>query len=169
SGEGASRIKATTLGNAGGTLASNGELALLAQVLDNRAGRIQHAGSGQLQVSAKTLLGNGGSVLSNGSFALDGANLDLTAATTSARRVDITADTLTTAGGTLTATGEDALRLRVQGVLDNRGGTLAGNGVLDLTAQQLINAQGTLQGAGAGHSTLAIGQALDNQKGRILL
>lgn len=169
SGEGASRIKATTLGNAGGTLASNGDLALLAQVLDNRAGRIQHAGSGQLQVSAKTLLGNGGSVLSNGSFALDGANLDLTAATTSARRVDITADTLTTSGGTLTATGEDALRLRVQGVLDNRGGSLASNGALAVTAQQLINAQGTLQGAGAGHSTLAIGQALDNQKGRILL
>lgn len=169
SGEGASRIKATTLGNAGGTLASNGDLALLAQALDNRAGRIQHAGSGQLQVSAKTLLGNGGSVLSNGSFALDGANLDLTAATTSARRVDITADTLTTAGGTLTATGEDALRLRVQGVLDNRGGSLASNGALAVTAQQLINAQGTLQGAGSGHSTLAIGQALDNQKGRILL
>ncbi|WP_164261295.1 hemagglutinin repeat-containing protein [Stenotrophomonas maltophilia] len=169
SGEGASRIKARTLGNAGGTLASNGDLALLAQALDNRAGRIQHAGSGQLQVSAKTLLGNGGSVLSNGSFALDGANLDLTAATTSARRVDITADTLTTAGGTLTATGEDALRLRVQGVLDNRGGSLASNGALAVTAQQLINAQGTLQGAGAGHSTLAIGQALDNQKGRILL
>lgn len=169
SGEGASRIKATTLGNAGGTLASNGDLALLAQALDNRAGRIQHAGSGQLQVSAKTLLGNGGSVLSNGSFALDGANLDLTAATTSARRVDITADTLTTAGGTLTATGEDALRLRVQGVLDNRGGSLASNGALDVSAQQLINAQGTLQGAGSGHSTLATGQALDNQKGRILL
>ncbi|WP_241895082.1 filamentous hemagglutinin N-terminal domain-containing protein [Stenotrophomonas maltophilia] len=169
SGEGASRIKATTLGNAGGTLASNGDLALLAQALDNRAGRIQHAGSGQLQVSAKTLLGNGGSVLSNGSFALDGANLDLTAATTSARRIDIIADTLTTAGGTLTATGEDALRLRVQGVLDNRGGSLASNGALAVTAQQLINAQGTLQGAGAGHSTLAIGQALDNQKGRILL
>ncbi|MCU1158137.1 hemagglutinin repeat-containing protein [Stenotrophomonas maltophilia] len=169
SGEGASRIKATTLGNAGGTLASNGDLALLAQALDNRAGRIQHAGSGQLQVSAKTLLGNGGSVLSNGSFALDGANLDLTAATTSARRVDITADTLTTSGGTLTATGEDALRLRVQGVLDNRGGSLASNGALDVSAQQLINAQGTLQGAGSGHSTLAIGQALDNQKGRILL
>ncbi|MFB5205960.1 hemagglutinin repeat-containing protein [Stenotrophomonas sp. 3diitr2024] len=169
SGEGASRIKATTLGNAGGTLASNGDLALLAQALDNRAGRIQHAGSGQLQVSAKTLLGNGGSVLSNGSFALDGANLDLTAATTSARRVDITADTLTTSGGTLTATGEDALRLRVQGVLDNSGGSLASNGALDVSAQQLINAQGTLQGAGAGHSTLAIGQALDNQKGRILL
>lgn len=169
SGEGASRIKATTLGNAGGTLASNGDLALLAQALDNRAGRIQHAGSGQLQVSAQALLGNGGSVLSNGSFALDGAKLDLTAATISARRVDITADTLTTAGGTLTATGEDALRLRVQGVLDNRGGSLAGNGALDVIAQQLINAQGTLQGAGAGHSTLAIGQALDNQKGRILL
>lgn len=169
SGEGASRIKATTLGNAGGTLASNGDLTLLAQTLDNSAGRIQHAGSGQLQVSAQTLLGKGGSVLSNGNFVLDGATLDLSGATTSARRVDITADTLTTAGGTLTATGEDALRLRVQGVLDNRGGSLASNGALDVTAQQLINAQGTLQGAGTGHSTLTIGQALDNQKGRILL
>ncbi|HHA2591216.1 TPA: hemagglutinin repeat-containing protein [Stenotrophomonas maltophilia] len=169
SGEGASRIKATALGNAGGTLASNGDLTLLARTLDNSAGRIQHAGSGQLQVSAQALLGKGGSVLSNGSFVLDGASLDLSGATTSARRVAISAGTLTTAGGTLTATGEDALRLRVQGVLDNRGGSLASNGALDVVAQQLINAQGTLQGAGAGHSTLAIGQALDNQKGRILL
>lgn len=169
SGEGASRIKATALGNAGGTLASNGDLTLLARTLDNSAGRIQHAGSGQLQVSAQALLGKGGSVLSNGSFVLDGASLDLSGATTSARRVAISAGTLTTAGGTLTATGEDALRLRVQGVLDNRGGSLASNGALDVIAQQLINARGTLQGAGAGHSTLAIGQALDNQKGRILL
>ncbi|HEL3259785.1 TPA: hemagglutinin repeat-containing protein, partial [Stenotrophomonas maltophilia] len=169
SGEGASRIKATALGNAGGTLASNGDLTLLARTLDNSAGRIQHAGSGQLQVSAQALLGKGGSVLSNGSFVLDGASLDLSGATTSARRVAISAGTLTTAGGTLTATGEDALRLRVQGMLDNRGGSLASNGALDVIAQQLNNAQGTLQGAGAGHSTLAIGQALDNQKGRILL
>ncbi|EPK4168117.1 hemagglutinin repeat-containing protein [Stenotrophomonas maltophilia] len=169
SGEGASRIKATALGNAGGTLASNGDLTLLARTLDNSAGRIQHAGSGQLQVSAQALLGKGGSVLSNGSFVLDGASLDLSGATTSARRVAISAGTLTTAGGTLTATGEDALRLRVQGMLDNRGGSLASNGALDVIAQQLNNAQGTLQGAGTGHSTLAIGQALDNQKGRILL
>ncbi|WP_275991100.1 hemagglutinin repeat-containing protein [Stenotrophomonas maltophilia] len=169
SGEGASRIKATALGNAGGTLASNGDLTLLARTLDNSAGRIQHAGSGQLQVSAQALLGKGGSVLSNGSFVLDGASLDLSGATTSARRVAISAGTLTTAGGTLTATGEDALRLRVQGMLDNRGGSLASNGALDVIAQQLNNAQGTLQRAGAGHSTLAIGQALDNQKGRILL
>ncbi|WP_099481933.1 hemagglutinin repeat-containing protein, partial [Stenotrophomonas maltophilia] len=169
SGEGASRIKATALGNAGGTLASNGDLTLLARTLDNSAGRIQHAGSGQLQVSAQALLGKGGSVLSNGSFVLDGASLDLSGAITSARRVAISAGTLTTAGGTLTATGEDALRLRVQGMLDNRGGSLASNGALDVIAQQLNNAQGTLQGAGAAHSTLAIGLALDNQKGRILL
>ncbi|MFG6085747.1 hemagglutinin repeat-containing protein [Stenotrophomonas indicatrix] len=169
SGEGASRISATTLGNAGGTLASNGDLTLRAQTLDNSAGKIQHAGSGQLQVHAQTLLGSGGSVLSNGTFLLEGKTLDLSKATTSARRIDITADSLTTAGGALTATGEEALRLRVQGLLDNRGGSLASNGVLDVAAQQLINAQGTLQGAGSGRSTLAIGQTLDNQTGRILL
>jgi len=169
SGEGASRIHATTLGNAGGTLASNGDLTLQAQTLDNSAGKIQHAGSGQLQVLAQTLLGAGGSVLSNGTLVLEGKTLDLSKATTSARRIDLTADSLTTAGGALTATGEEALRLRVQGMLDNRGGSLASNGVLDVAAQQLINAQGTLQGAGSGRSTLAIGQALDNQSGRILL
>ncbi|PII15075.1 hypothetical protein CR920_04295 [Stenotrophomonas indicatrix] len=169
SGEGASRIHATTLGNAGGTLASNGDLTLQAQTLDNSAGKIQHAGSGQLQVLAQTLLGAGGSVLSNGRLVLEGKTLDLTKATTSARRIDINADSLTTAGGALTATGEEALRLRVQGLLDNRGGSLASNGVLDVSAQQLINAQGTLQGAGSGRSTLAIGEALDNQSGRILL
>ncbi|MBA0099558.1 hemagglutinin repeat-containing protein [Stenotrophomonas indicatrix] len=169
SGEGASRIHATTLGNAGGTLASNGDLTLQAQTLDNSAGKIQHAGSGQLQVLAQTLLGAGGSVLSNGTLVLEGKTLDLSKATTSARRIDINADSLTTAGGALTATGEEALRLRVQGLLDNRGGSLASNGVLDVSAQQLINAQGTLQGAGSDRSTLAIGQALDNQTGRILL
>ncbi|MDH6331809.1 filamentous hemagglutinin [Stenotrophomonas sp. 1278] len=169
SGEGASRIHATTLGNAGGTLASNADLTLQAQTLDNSAGKIQHAGSGQLQVLAQTLLGAGGSVLSNGTLVLEGKTLDLTKATTSARRIDINADSLTTAGGALTATGEEALRLRVQGLLDNRGGSLASNGVLDVSAQQLINAQGTLQGAGSGRSTLAIGEALDNQSGRILL
>ncbi|WP_232463093.1 hemagglutinin repeat-containing protein [Stenotrophomonas sp. WZN-1] len=169
SGEDASRIHATTLGNAGGTLASNGDLTLQAQTLDNSAGKIQHAGSGQLQVLAQTLLGSGGSVLSNGTLVLEGKTLDLSKATTSARRIDVTADSLITAGGTLTATGEKALRLRVQGLLDNRGGSLASNGVLDVSARQLINAQGTLQGAGSGRSTLAIGQALDNQSGRILL
>ncbi|WP_223482138.1 hemagglutinin repeat-containing protein [Stenotrophomonas sp. OVS01A] len=169
SGEGANRIHATTLGNSGGTLASNGDLTLQAQTLDNSAGKIQHAGSGQLQVLAQTLLGAGGSVLSNGTLVLEGKTLDLSKATTSARRIDIDADSLTTAGGALTATGEEALRLRVQGLLDNRGGSLASNGVLDVSARQLINAQGTLQGAGSGRSTLAIGQALDNQSGRILL
>lgn len=169
SGEGANRIHATTLGNAGGTLASNGDLTLQAQTLDNSAGKIQHAGSGQLQVLAQTLLGAGGSVLSNGTLVLEGKTLDLSKATTSARRIDVTADSLTTAGGALTATGEEALRLRVQGLLDNRGGSLASNGVLDVSARQLINAQGTLQGAGSRRSTLAIGEALDNQSGRILL
>lgn len=169
SGEGASRIHATTLGNAGGTLASNGDLTLQAQALDNSAGKIQHAGSGRLQVLAQTLLGASGSVLSNGTLVLEGKTLDLSKATTSARRIDVIADSLITAGGTLTATGDEALRLRVQGLLDNRGGSLASNGVLDVSARQLINAQGTLQGAGSGRSTLAIGQALDNQSGRILL
>lgn len=168
SGEGASRIVAGTLGNAGGTLAGNGDLALQAQTLDNTAGKVQHAGTGQLQIAAQTLLGQRGTVLSNGTLTLAGDSTDLRDATTSAGRIAIATNALTTAGGVLTATGVEALQLRVRDTLDNRGGTLASNGWLDVTAQQFINAQGTLQAAGSGGSILTVGQHLDNQNGRIL-
>ncbi len=169
SGTAASRIQAEQLDNAGGTLASNGDLLLQATTLDNTAGTIQHAGTGQLQINAQSLLGERGTLLSNGQLSLTGQTTDLRGATTSARTVAIDTGSLTTAEGTLTAVGQQALHLRVRGTLDNSAGTIASNGELSLNATTLTNTGGQLQAAGTGHSTLAVAGALDNQQGRILL
>ncbi|MFL9583794.1 hemagglutinin repeat-containing protein [Stenotrophomonas sp. AB1(2024)] len=169
SGTAASRIQADQLDNAGGTVASNGDLLLQATTLDNTAGTVQHAGAGQLQINAQTLLGQRGTVLSNGALALTGQSIDLRGASTSARGVVIDTGSLTTASGTLSSFGDQALQLTVRDSLDNSAGNIASNGELALRANSFINNGGQLQAAGTGHSTLAIGGALDNQQGKILL
>ena len=169
SGTGASQVLADTLNNTGGTLASNGDLLLQAELLNNTDGHIQHAGTGTLQIEATTLQGARGSIVGNGSLALTGQALDLSGATTSARAVSIDAASLNNAGGTLAATGDQALRLTVQGTLDNRAGSIGSNGLINLSAQQMLNQQGSVQAAGTGASTVAVQQALDNQQGKILL
>lgn len=169
SGTGASQVLADTLNNSGGTLASNGDLLLQAEMLNNTDGHIQHAGTGTLQIDATTLQGARGSIIGNGSLALTGQALDLSGATTSARAVSIDAASLNNAGGTLAATGDQALRLTVQGTLDNRAGSIGSNGLINLSAQQLLNQQGSVQAAGTGASTVTVQQALDNQQGKILL
>ncbi|WP_282295037.1 hemagglutinin repeat-containing protein [Stenotrophomonas sp. PS02289] len=169
SGTAASQVRADTLINAGGTLASNGDLRLQAELLNNTDGRIQHAGDGTLQIDATTLQGARGSIVGNGMLALTGQALDLSGATTSARAVSIDAASLNNAGGTLAATGDQALHLTVQGTLDNRAGSIGSNGLINLSAQQLLNQQGNVQAAGTSASTVAVQQALDNQQGKILL
>ncbi|MCC8539268.1 hypothetical protein LN474_20365, partial [Xanthomonas codiaei] len=169
SGSAASTIHAQALNNTSGTLASNGDLTVDSDVLTNTQGTIQHAGSGQLQINALTLSGNAGKLVSNGTLHITGRTTDLRNATTSAHTIAVDTDNLTTAGGQLSASGSQRLRLAVASTLDNTAGTIGGNGVLALGAQTLINRQGTLQAAGAGQSVLSIGQALQNQQGRLLL
>jgi filamentous hemagglutinin len=169
SGTAASMIVAERLDNAGGTLASNGDLLLQATTFDNTAGNVQHAGTGQLQIDAQRLLGERGTVLSNGALTLTGQSIDLRGATTSARGVVIDSGSLTTAGGALSAFGEAPLQLTVRDTLDNSAGSIASNGALALRVNSLLNQGGQLQAAGTGQSTLAIGGALDNRQGKILL
>ncbi|PPU64425.1 two-partner secretion domain-containing protein, partial [Xanthomonas pisi] len=169
SGSTASALHATVLNNAGGTVAGNGDLSLTSDLLDNTQGTIQHAGTGQLQIDAQTLAGNAGKLISNGTLRVTGQSTDLRNATTAARTIAVDTGNLTTAGGQLSASGDQQLRLSVGNTLDNTGGTIGGNGVLALGAQTLINTQGTLQAAGTGQSTLNIDQAVHNQRGKILL
>lgn len=169
SGTAASRIVADQLDNAGGTVASNGDLLLQATTLDNTAGTVQHAGTGQLQINAQALLGERGTLLSNGRLSLTGQTTDLREGTTSARDIVIDTGSLTTAGGALSAYGDRPLQLSVRDTLDNSGGTIASNGELLLQANTFINNGGQLQAAGTGHSTITVADALDNQQGKILL
>ncbi|WP_057678727.1 filamentous hemagglutinin N-terminal domain-containing protein, partial [Xanthomonas phaseoli] len=169
SGTGASSVQANVLNNAGGTLAGNGDLLLSSTLLDNTLGTIQHAGIGQVQIAAQTFAGTGGKIVSNGTLRVTGQNTDLTDANTSARTIMVATGNLTTAGGQLSASGDQLLKLDVSGTLNNSSGTIGGNGLLALGAQNVINAQGTLQAAGNGQSSLTIAQALQNQQGKILL
>ncbi|WP_172448193.1 hemagglutinin repeat-containing protein, partial [Stenotrophomonas sp. VV52] len=152
-----------------GLIATNGDVVIEAATFGNAGGTVQQAGTGLLDITATTLNGAGGTLVSNGGLSVQGENIDLRDGTTSAQRIRIDSGTLTTAGGTLTATSTDALVLHARNQLDNSGGTLAGNGALDLRAGTLLNSGGTVQAAGTAASQISVDNALDNRTGKILV
>jgi filamentous hemagglutinin len=90
----------------------------------------------------------------------------LSGAATQAKAIQIDTGTLTTAKGTLVASGSAPLDLSVRGAMDNRGGTVAGNGVVNLRAQSLDNQGGTVSAAGTDASRVAVTE-LDNTDGTL--
>ncbi|PXV58498.1 filamentous hemagglutinin family N-terminal domain-containing protein [Dyella jiangningensis] len=150
-----------------GVLASDGDLSVTAATLDNTQGTIQHAGEGALTINASTLHGAGGTIASNGSFALHGGALDLSGGTTYAKAITLDADSLSTAGGNLTALGGTPLTLTVRGLFDNTHGTVATNGALEVSAQSLTNTDGTFSAAGTDATRFAVAQTFDNTRGTL--
>jgi filamentous hemagglutinin len=146
----------------GGTLASNGDLTIKAGTFGNAGGTVQHAGQGALTIDAATLNGAGGRLLSNGTLTLTGDDTDLSAGTTAAQRIAITTGTLSTAHGSLSASGSDPLALNVRRTYDNTAGTVVGNGALQLHAGTLINEGGAVQAAGGGALAVSVDGLLDN-------
>ncbi|WP_334079313.1 two-partner secretion domain-containing protein [Microbulbifer sp. M83] len=151
-----------------GLIGAGGELRLSATTLDNSAGRIEHAGRGSLRIDVASVEGAGGTIASNGTLAVTGDSVDVSGGTTSAERITIGAGELTTAQGSLIATGEDALQLQVSGNLNNNGGTIAGNGAFDFSIGELSNREGTLQAAGFDPSQLLISGNFDNSDGSLI-
>jgi len=169
SGDAANTLTVTgTLDNGnGGTLASNGDLTLQANVLGNAGGTVQQAGNGALVIRAATLNGAGGMIGSNGSLTVTGDHTDLSGGTTVAKQMAITTGTLSTAGGQLDALGGDPLQLSVRGAFDNTGGSIIGNGALALSAASFTNTRGTLIAAGTGPTTLQVTSLFDNTGGTL--
>lgn len=162
------RIGATSaLDNDGGTLASNGDLAIDTTLLRNAGGQVQQAGSGRLDINATTLAGAGGKLLSNGALQLQGQAIDVSGGITSAARMAIDAGQLDNRRGELIATGTDALALRVTNALLNDNGQIIGNGALAVQAGSLANREGKLLAAGEAASTLQVSGAIDNQRGTL--
>ncbi|WP_235185085.1 hemagglutinin repeat-containing protein [Cupriavidus sp. SK-3] len=168
SGEHGNRLHvAGSLDNSQGTIATNGDLNIRAGTFGNTDGTVQHAGNGRLDIAADTLNGAGGTLASNGALTLGGEITDLRGGTTLARKIDIDTGKLTTAAGSLSASGTDALAVKVRGALDNHGGTIAGNGALDLKAKSLGNRGGKIQAAGAADTHIAVAETLDNTGGTL--
>lgn len=156
-----------TLDNNEGRIASNAtNLTLGAQNLNNRAGKIEHAGTGTLKVSANSVDGRNGSLASNGQLqaTLNDALLD--GASTVARQIGIDAASLSNRQGEILQTGAGTLRVSTSGLLDNSGGTLAGNGGVQLDAGRLLNQGGTVQAAG-GDLQAKVSGRLDNSAGTL--
>lgn len=162
------RIGATSaLDNDGGTLASNGDLAIDTPLLRNAGGQVQQAGSGRLAITAATLAGAGGKLLSNGALHLQGQTIDVSGGITSAARMAIDAGQLDNRRGELIATGTDALGLWVTNALLNDNGQIIGNGALAVQAGSLSNRDGKLLAAGNAASALQVAGVIDNQRGTL--
>jgi filamentous hemagglutinin len=166
SGSASNALTATdTLDNGdGGTLASNGDLTITASAFGNAGGTVQHAGQGDLTIDAATLHGAGGKLLSNGTLTLTGDDTDLSAGTTAAQRIAITTGALSTAHGSLSASGSDPLALNVRGAFDNTAGTVVGNGALQIHAGTLLNQGGAVQAAGGAPLAVDVDGLLDNSQ-----
>jgi len=156
------------LDNTGGSLITEGDLRIEASSLINRKGRIDHGGEGTLAIEAGTIQGQEGTLVSAGRLEVSGKALDLTGATTQGRAIDIDADSLTLRSGRLISTGDEALRVRVDGALDNAGAVVNTQGALAINAGSLDNHDGEIQAAGIGQSTLIIGAAFDNTRGQLV-
>jgi filamentous hemagglutinin len=130
-------VDATAIDNAHGQIGASGPTRLKADSLTNTDGAI--TARSDLNVNARLLQGEGGTLGANGGLTLTGSTLNLREGTTFARSISIDSDRLTTAGGTLTATGPDALSIAARDTLDNIAGAIQGNGALHVTAGTLIN------------------------------
>ncbi|MDH0864651.1 hemagglutinin repeat-containing protein [Mitsuaria sp. GD03876] len=132
------------LDNAGGRIGANGrQLTIGAAALDNTRGRIAQAG-GALAIDAGRIDGAGGELLAQDALAVRATGaVDLSAALTQARAIDLRVATLSHRGGDMAA--RDGLTLAAQSI-DNDGGRLQAGQVLSLSASTLNNRDGQVNG-----------------------
>ncbi|HHQ4553483.1 TPA: filamentous hemagglutinin N-terminal domain-containing protein [Aeromonas veronii] len=144
----------------GGQIASQGDLKIEENELDNRRGAIEHAGNGSLTLNTTTLQGIQGKIASNGNLQLTGDTLTLAQGTTSAKQITIDSGTLDNTAGTLVAD-SGALHLTARGAMTNKDGKLLANGPVIVTANALDNQGGQLVSSEEA-MTLAVTTTLDN-------
>ncbi|AOP42287.2 hemagglutinin repeat-containing protein [Edwardsiella piscicida] len=151
--------------NNGGTIAANGrDLTLNADRIDNRGGRIQHAGDGAVRIATADFSGQEGAIRSNGSLIMKGGSYQLDNSETSARSISAQIQSLSHRAATLIQRDSGALTLAVQHTLDNAQGIIAGQHVT-LRADALNNQRGKIQGSAT--TQLTVTEKTDNHGGEI--
>ncbi|MGC3986774.1 MAG: hemagglutinin repeat-containing protein [Pseudorhodoferax sp.] len=149
---------AAQLDNRSGRLAGNGRgMDIAAAALANAGGEIKHAGTGRLAIAAERFDADDGRILGNGELRVQTRSLSHSG-TMQADRIVIDADTLANTG-LIAQTGEAAMQVRATGMLDNRGGRIAGNGHdMALQAGHMANAGGHIAHAGSGQLAITAAQ-----------
>ncbi|PZP97128.1 MAG: hypothetical protein DI587_18275 [Variovorax paradoxus] len=158
---------AAQLDNRGGRIAGNARgMDITAAALANAGGEIAHAGTGRLAIAAEQLDANDGRILGNGELRVQARSLSHSG-TMQADRVVIEAGSLANTG-LIAQTGESTMQVRTTGMLDNRGGRIAGNAHdMALQAEQLNNAGGHIAHAGSGQLAITAAQ-FDNGNGEVI-
>jgi len=162
-------IDAGIVDNANGRMGAGESARVKAGLLTNTDGTI--TAENALTVDARLLQGQGGTLGTNGALTLTGSTLNLRDGTTFGTDVRIDSDRLTTAGGTLTATGTDPLSITARDTLDNTGGAIQSNGALNVSAGTLINRDTRTAEGGQARGLLSSGamtldvQRVDNTAG----
>lgn len=153
-----------TLDNGNGTIAA-GTLAKLNATRVNNAGVIS---GGQLNVQATdTLTNTGGHLQSRGAIDLRATNgLNNNAGSIEANgATTLSSASISNVGGRIANASAALTQVTSGGIIDNRGGTLGGQGDVNLSGTTISNAQGGTLVA-AGNMTLGTGQ-LDNSNGTV--
>lgn len=161
------RIETAQLVNQGGIIASQRDLTLTAQRLDNDGGGLVQSG-GDLTLNVEHISnresGDTGGIVSQGNMSIQAADVQNDAGVVLAGK-QATLDTtrFSNIAGTLVAL--DVLTLATRSDTDNRQGVMQGNGIfLDTHGYQLDNQQGTLYSLASMQLATAI---LNNQNGTI--
>ncbi|WP_272572599.1 two-partner secretion domain-containing protein [Providencia sp. PROV258] len=122
---------------------------------------------GNMSVSTENLQGQRGEMVAQGDLSLNGKDIDLSAATTQAQHIQLTANNLTHQQGTMTQLGEQQGTINLSQHLDNNTGDISGNGSWLIKANTLDNQQGHIFSAKMGKLDLQIQHALDNTGGTL--
>jgi filamentous hemagglutinin family protein len=135
--------------NAAGTFASKGQdVTVRAGSIDNTNGRMQT--EGLLTMRIDTSLTNSQGVLQ-------------------AEQLDVQAGSIVNTGGTIRQLGTDASAITATGLIDNAGGTIAGNATnFKVVAGTLDNTGGKLTHSGTGSFDIESSGAITNNGGKIL-
>ncbi|WP_150739181.1 hemagglutinin repeat-containing protein [Pandoraea anapnoica] len=143
--------------NAGGKLLTNGDITLASQTLTNADGIVNGGAKSTVRVDALT--NRGGTIVSPDLDVTSRTTLDNDHGTLKANQLSLKATDLLNRSGTITHYGATAMRIDVDGLLDNSaGGVLQSNGSdLTLTPSSLNNNGGKILSAGTGKLTIAPG------------
>lgn len=137
---------AGSLDNTRGLIGTNSQrLNITAGALNNTQGDLEHAGTGSFTLRATSYAGTQGTISSNGTLDLTADTVTLDGGSVSAQQLGITAGTVSNRSGVIAQLGTGQAALIATTALDNTGGTVGSNGSLILQTGTLGNVGGTLQ------------------------
>lgn len=152
--------------NTQGTLFAEQGLTLNAPLLTNVDGKVISK-QGNILIATENLQGQRGEIVADGELVLHGQEVDLTAANTQAKHIQLTANNLSHQQATMTQLGEQKGVITVSQHLNNAAGDISGNGSWLINANTLGNQHGKIFSAKMGELDLHIQQALDNTGGTL--